>query len=275
MRQIPRSLTTLLATTMTVAVLAPAGVAAAEPSLADDETVVALVRAALDDGRRELTACRHGQDQDQATFTIAPPAWEPHGHAATVEVTWEWPAVWDGIGIGTSSEQTILVPVRRSGPRWVIPWLPCTDDRPMRLPRGAAWAEAVRRLEDAGVVGGYPDGTYRGQQSATASQVLRMTSATLAAVGLPTRSTPMVAPGPVTRGGAAGLVYGMTQHLGLGADDAPVRVVDAPGDVAVETLAVAGVLAGYRDGTYRPDEPLNRGHAALIMDRLLDRLEQL
>lgn len=38
---------------------------------------------------------------------------------------------------------------------------------------------------------------------------------------------------------------------------------------AIERLAEKGILNGYPDGTFRPDEPLTRAHLAVILDRAL------
>ena len=37
---------------------------------------------------------------------------------------------------------------------------------------------------------------------------------------------------------------------------------------AITELAEQGILNGYEDGTFRPDEPITRAEAAAIIDRI-------
>ncbi|MEX2355671.1 MAG: S-layer homology domain-containing protein [Thermaerobacterales bacterium] len=42
---------------------------------------------------------------------------------------------------------------------------------------------------------------------------------------------------------------------------------------AVARLAELGILRGFDDGTLRGDEPVSRYHLAMVLDRVLDRLD--
>lgn len=97
---------------------------------------------------------------------------------------------------------------------------------------------AVSATADAGVAGGFPDGTFR--------------------------------PGaPVTRGQMAAF---LTRALRL-PRAAAHTFVDVSGSVheaAVAALAAAGITGGYPDGTFRPDVVVSRGQMAAFLQRALD-----
>lgn len=119
---------------------------------------------------------------------------------------------------------------------------------------GAAWAafsdvppgplaEQVERVVALGWIQGYPDGTFRGQETLDRYQLA-------AALGRVLKD--------------------------LGAEDKPVAFRDVPqGHWALEPLALAvswGLIAGYPDGTFRGREPLTRGALAAVLAKLLGRL---
>lgn len=72
----------------------------------------------------------------------------------------------------------------------------------------------------------------------------------------------------VTRGQIATILYragGMTPP----SDDAPnfSDIADSPHRVAIRKLAERGIVTGFKDGTYRPDARISRGHLALLLHR--------
>ena len=96
--------------------------------------------------------------------------------------------------------------------------------------------DAVTSLVEHGVINGYPDGTFKPNQS-------------------------------VTRGQAAVIIVGVldldTQNL----TNPGFKDVSAanPQFGAISALADAGIINGYPDGTYKPGEPINRNHMAKVI----------
>ncbi|GAK11611.1 S-layer homology domain-containing protein [Geomicrobium sp. JCM 19039] len=67
----------------------------------------------------------------------------------------------------------------------------------------------------------------------------------------------------------------LTRAYGLEADDTAQDFTDVssrdPEQLeAIRALSSAGITTGYSDGTFRPGEPISRGHFAEFMKRLLD-----
>lgn len=104
-------------------------------------------------------------------------------------------------------------------------------------------AEQVEQVAQAGWLQGYPDGTFRGQESLNRYQLA----------------------------GALGRVL-----RDLGVEAKPVAFKDVPpGHWVLEPLALAvtwGLVAGYPDGTFRGQEPLTRAALAVVLARLAERL---
>ncbi|MFO7961345.1 MAG: S-layer homology domain-containing protein, partial [Nitriliruptoraceae bacterium] len=105
---------------------------------------------------------------------------------------------------------------------------------------------AIARLAAAGIVGGFPDGTYRPGQA-------------------------------VTRGQMATFLIGALEHLAVEpppvATDAPIEsFLDVPGtthEARIVLAARVGIAGGFNDGTYRPGEPVARMQMATFLARLL------
>ena len=103
---------------------------------------------------------------------------------------------------------------------------------------GSPHETAIEALVAQGITQGYDDGTFRPQAQVTRGQV-----ATFLARGLQIPSEP-----------------------GQRFSD----VAGSPHEGAIYALVVAGVIDGYADGTFRPQEPLRREHMAAILTRALD-----
>ncbi len=119
--------------------------------------------------------------------------------------------------------------------------------RLLDLPKGSAefkdvphthWAhEAILKVEKAGIMIGYPDGTFR--------------------------------PGdPVSRAEMTKLLSRMVEETYSGDN----YFGDVPSDhwakAEIAALARLGIITGYPDGTFRPEQKINRGEAAVILNRI-------
>jgi predicted dienelactone hydrolase len=98
--------------------------------------------------------------------------------------------------------------------------------------------QAIVALATDGIIGGYPDGTFRPGRDVTRAQLAAIVAR---AAGLPRLGS--VPFGDVT-----------------GSPHAP--------DIAA--LVAAGIVTGYPDGTFRPNEPVRRDHVAAILARWLE-----
>jgi hypothetical protein len=106
------------------------------------------------------------------------------------------------------------------------------------------WAESwMEELYDVGLTSGYPDRTYRPQN--------RVTRAEMAVFLLRAKHGAGYSP-PAASGGAFSDVSG---HW---AED------------WIEQLAEEGITGGYPDGTYRPNNPVNRAEMAVFLVRAFD-----
>jgi 2',3'-cyclic-nucleotide 2'-phosphodiesterase (5'-nucleotidase family) len=99
-------------------------------------------------------------------------------------------------------------------------------------------AEAIAELAAAGILLGYPDGTFRPAADITRGQ--------LASVLARAAGIAPVRPAPFT------------------------DTAGNPHEGAIGALAAAGILFGYADGTFRPYQPINREHVAVVLARWLD-----
>lgn len=107
------------------------------------------------------------------------------------------------------------------------------------------WAEtALREWMEKGWISGYPDGSVR-----------------------PDR--------PITRAEWIALIH----HIAPYREQADARFTDMSSDAwyvpAVSAAVAAGYITGYEDGTLKPDDPISRQEAAVILSRVgADRLEK-
>jgi 2',3'-cyclic-nucleotide 2'-phosphodiesterase (5'-nucleotidase family) len=98
-------------------------------------------------------------------------------------------------------------------------------------------AEAIAELAAAGILLGYPDGTFRPAAEITRGQ--------LAAVIARAAELPPIRPA------------GFTDTAGN------------PHEGAIGALADAGIIFGYEDGSFRPYQPITREHVAVVIGRWL------
>ncbi len=105
---------------------------------------------------------------------------------------------------------------------------------------GTTHEEAIRVIADAGLIDGYPDGSFRPGQSVKRGQLATLVSGVL--------------------GGTAG-------------GEATLDLSDVDGSVHEDGIRVAlsaGWMSGYTDGTFRPSEPVTRGQLASTLTAALE-----
>ena len=106
--------------------------------------------------------------------------------------------------------------------------------------KAADWFNnAISTMSNAGIVNGYPDGSFNPN-------------------------------GNITRAEFAAMAIRFFQDAKVG----PSRFSDTIGHWAEEAINKAqaqGLITGYPDGTFRPDEPITRAEAMTIMNRVLKR----
>ena len=139
--------------------------------------------------------------------------------------------------------------------------------------------EAIEWAAEAGVTAGYNDGTFKPQRPLNKRHAVvfmeRYYDAILQANQSNdfTRGDMMVLLKAINdgtlRGGPAPRAAGAAQSQ---------RFPDVPADhyafEAIEWAAEAGVTAGYDDGTFKPQRPLNKRHAVVFMERYYDAILQ-
>lgn len=104
---------------------------------------------------------------------------------------------------------------------------------------GDTHADNVRALRQAGIAGGFPDGTYRPSTTVTRAQMATFV----------TRAAQLL-PGP------------QSDFADVAADD--------PHADGIAAVAAAGIAEGRADGTYGPDEPVTRAQMASFLARALE-----
>ncbi len=158
------------------------------------------------------------------------------------------------------------------------------------VPYDSWFYEDVMALTDSGVIGGYPDGTYRPSKNVTTGEALKMI---LLASGYPEpeQVSSHWARGylnfaidqgflmryedisdldvPMTRGLVAKLA---ANALGLTADGVTGTFTDTDSSY-VEALYAAGIVDGYPDGTFRPGASVTRAEIAAIVHRIYNSRE--
>lgn len=155
------------------------------------------------------------------------------------------------------------------------------------VPADSWFYDDVTTLVASGVVSGYPDGTYRPNNTVTTGEALKMI---LLAAGYPEPEAVnshwargylnfAIEQGflvryedisdldiPMTRGLVAKLA---ANALGLTASGAPTPFTDTDSGYVL-ALYESGVVGGYPDGTYRPGASLTRAELAAIVRRIDD-----
>ena len=158
------------------------------------------------------------------------------------------------------------------------------------VPEDSWFYTDVMTLAESGVIGGYPDGTYRPTKKVTTGEALKMI---LLAAGYPEpeRVDSHWARGylnfaidqgflvryqdisdldvNMTRGMLAKLA---ANALGL-SDPGTYGTFTDTDSVYVEALYAAGIVGGYPDGTYRPDASVSRAEIAAIVNRIYQSLD--
>ncbi|RAV06376.1 N-acetylmuramoyl-L-alanine amidase [Paenibacillus sp. YN15] len=132
------------------------------------------------------------------------------------------------------------------------------------------WAnDAILKLKNKGILEGEA-GKYYPERALTRAEFVTMLERQFS---LP---EPAAAGSGVSQGGSTvtGSTYGTGSgsSSGTGAAAAPV-FKDLPAThwayAVMQKAAAAGILSGYADGTIRPDQPLTRGEAAALIDRVI------
>lgn len=158
------------------------------------------------------------------------------------------------------------------------------------VPEDSWFYTDVMTLAESGVIGGYPDGTYRPTKKVTTGEALKMI---LLAAGYPEPETAAshwargylnfaIEQGFLTRyEDISDLDVNMTRGLvaklaanALGLSDpgtyGTFTDTDSP---YVEALCAAGIVGGYPDGTYRPGASISRAEIAAIVNRIYQSRE--
>ncbi|BCV21418.1 N-acetylmuramoyl-L-alanine amidase [Moorella sp. Hama-1] len=122
---------------------------------------------------------------------------------------------------------------------------------------------------------GWPDGGIREANFF----ILRQTDAPAVLVEMGFISNPATASllaTAATRQSLGRAIYkGLAAYLGL-PPDVPVVPADIQGnwaEAAIRRVIAAGIMAGYPDGSFRPDQPATRAELAAALDRILARLK--
>ncbi|MBE0447863.1 MAG: S-layer homology domain-containing protein, partial [Actinobacteria bacterium] len=93
---------------------------------------------------------------------------------------------------------------------------------------------------NAGIINGYPDGTFRPDRPITRAELARM-------LFLATRS-PAYSPAKATFSDVSGGFWAFSE---------------------IETMVFCGIVNGYPDGTYRPDQEATRAQTAVMLYKML------
>ena len=157
------------------------------------------------------------------------------------------------------------------------------------VPESSWFYEDVMTLSESGVVSGYPDGTYRPTKKVTTGESLKMI---LLAAGYPEpeRAESHWARGYlnlaldeeiIVRGEITDLDVTIRRSLvakiaanalGLERQSQENHFVDTTDDYT-QALYEAGIVNGYKDGTYLPDRTLTRAELSAIVRRIYDYRE--
>ncbi len=228
---------------------------------------------------------------DGSALYIKPRAALTYG--ATYTVVIPAGAVKDSDGYGLSSDYTLTFTTAKP---------PVGKFKDM----AGHWAEAiVSRLVEMGVISGYPDGTFKPDNYVTRAEFAKMLVVALdlspdagaAAEFADAASIPAWAKGYVGAAVKAGLIKGyedktfradrqitraelavMVARALKAAEKAELNFKDAAGipSWAADSIAQAvakGIIKGYEDNTFRPNNPATRAETAAMTLRLLNTLK--
>ncbi|GEM_PF-3762708 len=144
-----------------------------------------------------------------------------------------------------------------------------STDRPKDVQQH--WAESdILHLMAAGAVEGYPDGTFQPEKGISREEFARMLVKT---AGLDVRYQPHGSPMVDMRGELSERTdpYMITGHGPPGLSGRLAYLIrDAPhvsewAAPYVEAAIMSGLMAGFADGTFRPQEPLTRVQLAILL----------
>lgn len=171
---------------------------------------------------------------------------------------------------------------------------PTIIDSDVQTPRFSDVAETdwyysvVTRLAESGTIDGYPDGTFRPQNTVTTGQALKMI---LLASGYaePARTGTHWARGyldlaieegfvtrfkeitdldvPISRALVAQIA---ARAIGLQRPDTLESPFTDTDNDDVVALSAVGIVGGYKDGTFKPEKSLTRAELSAITSRILD-----
>lgn len=112
------------------------------------------------------------------------------------------------------------------------------------VPSSYTFYEEIQFLVELGIIAGYEDGTFRPNQEVTRAQAAIMLARELGFENEPPTQTDF-------------------------SDVSPSSVASGYIQVAVEF----GIIQGFQDGTFRPNEPVTRGQLAILLSRSFDLTE--
>ena len=158
------------------------------------------------------------------------------------------------------------------------------------VPEDSWFYTDVMTLAESGVIGGYPDGTYRPTKKVTTGEALKMI---LLAAGYPEPEQAAshwargylnfaIEQGFLTRyvdisdldvNMTRGLVAKLAANALELADPGTYGTFTDTDSPYVEALYAAGIVGGYPDGTYRPGASVSRAEIAAIVDRIYQSRE--
>ena len=142
------------------------------------------------------------------------------------------------------------------------------------VPEDSWFYTDVMTLAESGVIGGYPDGTYRPTKKVTTGEALKMI---LLAAGYPE-------PEPAASHWARGYLnfaieqgfltrYEDISDLDVNMTRGTYGTFTDTDSPYVEALCAAGIVGGYPDGTYRPGASISRAEIAAIVNRIYQSRE--
>lgn len=150
------------------------------------------------------------------------------------------------------------------------------------VPANAWYAQCVSELSAAGVIGGYPDGTFRPTRNVTAGEALKLI---LLAAGYQTEAASgghwaqpyldcaqkngivtgaLALDEPVTRLTVAGI---LARANGIAPETAEKSFTDTK-DPYAAALRKAGLMEGYPNGGFAPDKTLTRAELSMLLYRM-------